>query len=55
MAKAMEIFRKIGLVGGKAPAADTAFDQRLEKLGGVRHVCVARAVLFRTEQSRSAA
>ena len=55
MAKAMEALRKIGLFGGKTPDAETAFDARLQKLGGVRQVRIARAVLFRTEPSHSAA
>ena len=54
MTKATDILRKIGLFGGKAPEAPTVFDTRLQKLGGVRHVRVARAVLFRTEPSHSA-
>ena len=55
MTKAMDALRKIGLLSAKAPAPETLFDARLKKLGGVRHVRVARAVLFRTEPSHSAA
>ncbi|MFE3838641.1 hypothetical protein [Pseudogemmobacter sonorensis] len=36
-------------------AAESAFDARLRKLGGVRHVTVSRAVLFRTRPARQEA
>lgn len=55
MSKAMDALRKIGLLSAKAPEKLTVFDARLQKLGGVRHVRVARAVLFRTASSHSAA
>ena len=54
MSKAMDALRKIGLLSTKVPDQPTVFDARLQKLGGVRHVRVARAVLFRTASSRSA-
>ena len=55
MAKAMMILRRLNLLRGKEAEGPTVFDLRLEKMGGVRHVSVARAVLFRTGQSHSAA
>jgi hypothetical protein len=51
MAKAMEMLRKLRLKRAERPETETetAFDRRLRKLGGVRHVTVSRAVLFRTQ------
>lgn len=51
MAKAMDILRKLRVKRSDKPGADCAFDQRLQKMGGVRHVSVARAVLFRTRRA----
>ncbi len=48
MAKAMEMLRKLGLFRKSDTEGSTVFDLRLQKLGGVRHVTVSRAVLFRT-------
>ncbi|MBK6467832.1 MAG: hypothetical protein WAT25_10215 [Paracoccaceae bacterium] len=55
MAKAMDILRKLNVFRGKEPEGQTVFDNRLQKMGGVRQGSVARAVLFRTERSHSAA
>lgn len=55
MAKAMEILHRLGLLRSAEREGQTVFDARLQKLGGVRHVSVARAVLFRTAPSHSAA
>lgn len=49
MAKAMEFLRKLRINRAEKPETETAFDRRLKKLGGVRHVSVSRAVLFRTQ------
>ncbi len=54
MAKAMDILRKLNVFRGKEPEGQTVFDNRLQKMGGVRQGSVARAVLFRTERSHSA-
>ncbi len=48
MAKAMDMLRKLRFFGRKDSDGPTVFDLRLQKLGGVRHVRVSRAVLFRT-------
>jgi hypothetical protein len=48
MAKALNILRKLGLFQSRDIETQSAFDQRLQQMGGVRHVSVARAVLFRT-------
>jgi hypothetical protein len=48
MAKAMDMLRKLRFFGRKDTEGPTVFDLRLQKLGGVRHVSVRRAVLFRT-------
>jgi hypothetical protein len=55
MAKAMELLRKLGSLGKKQGDSETAFDDRLAKLGGVRQVSVARSVLFKTGPSHRAA
>ncbi|MEZ5798759.1 MAG: hypothetical protein R3D63_15520 [Paracoccaceae bacterium] len=55
MAKAMDILRKLRITGKAEGGLQDAFDARLQKLSGVRQVSVARAVLFRTAPSRSAA
>lgn len=48
MAKALMILQKLGLFRPKEADGPSAFDLRLQRLGGVRQVNVARAVLFRT-------
>ena len=48
MAKALTFLRSLGLFQPKQPDGETAFDKRLQQMGGVRQVSVARAVLFRT-------
>ena len=48
MAKALNILRKMGLFRDSADEGQSVFDLRLQQMGGVRHVSVARAVLFRT-------
>ncbi len=47
---ALNFLRKLGLAPNPKTAEDSqhAFDLRLQKMGGVRRVSVARAVLFRT-------
>ena len=48
MAKAMSLLQKLGLFRVKQTEAPSAFDMRLQQMGGVHKVSVARAVLFRT-------
>ena len=50
MELALKFLRKLGLAPIPKETDDTqhAFDLRLQKMGGVRRVTVARAVLFRT-------
>jgi hypothetical protein len=55
MAKAMALLRKLRLTRQDKPQPETAFDRRLNRLGGVRHVSVARAVLFRTRPAHQEA
>lgn len=55
MAKAMELLRKLGQRRAAKEEAPSAFDNRMQKLGHLRQVSVARSVLFRTAQSHSAA
>ena len=51
MAKTMMILQKIGLFRTKDTDGQAAFDKRLQKLSGIRHVNVRHAVLFRTQHS----
>lgn len=55
MAKAMELLQKLALRRNADQPGQSVFDTRLQKLSGVHHVSVARAVLFRTARSHSAA
>lgn len=48
MAKALTILQKLGFFRPKQAEAQSAFDLRLQRMGGVQKVTVARAVLFRT-------
>lgn len=48
MAKAMDFLRRLRLMRRGARQDETAFDRRMQRLGAVRRVSVARAVLFRT-------
>lgn len=56
MAKALTILQRLGLqrlglFRPKEADGRSAFDIRLQRMGGVQKVTVARAVLFRTELS----
>ncbi|GAB1364899.1 hypothetical protein MASR1M32_41350 [Rhodobacter sp.] len=48
MTKAMNLLQKLGIFRVKEAQAPSAFDLRLQAMGGVHKVSVARAVLFRT-------
>ena len=48
MLKMLSVLRKLVFVRKKGAEAPSIFDQRLEQMGQVRPVSVARAVLFRT-------
>ena len=51
MEKAIILLQRFGLLRPKVENKPTAFDLRVQKLGGVHKVSVARAVLFRTRLS----
>lgn len=55
MTKTLTILRQLTPFKPKQPDGPSQFDQRLQKLGGVRQVRVARAVLFKTAASHPAA
>ncbi|WP_225026808.1 hypothetical protein [Xinfangfangia pollutisoli] len=48
MARFLDMLQILCRKRSQTPRPDAIFDQRLQKLGGVRRVSVARAVLFRT-------
>jgi hypothetical protein len=48
MAKALTFLQKLGLFRPKETDGASAFDLRLQRMGGVQKVNVARAVLFRS-------
>lgn len=48
MAKTLTILQRLGLFRPKETDGHSAFDIRLQRMGGVQKVTVARAVLFRT-------
>lgn len=55
MAKAIELLRKLTAKRAEPVETVSAFDERLKKMGGVRHVSVSRAVLFRTRPAHQEA
>lgn len=48
MKKAVDFLRRLRSKRQEKPVTDAAFEARLQKMNRVRHVSVARAVLFRT-------
>ncbi|MDQ2067447.1 hypothetical protein Q9295_13795 [Xinfangfangia sp. CPCC 101601] len=50
MAKALSLLQRLWNFRQRDEPKDSAFEQRLQEMGGLRQVSVARAVLFRTGQ-----